>query len=300
MQNPESLKLLFVINPVSGGEQKTDWENAIRSFFKETGHAIEFYLLTGKDDKVSVQHYIETLHPDTVVAVGGDGTVKMVAELVKDTPMALGIIPAGSANGMARELEIPLLPEEALKVLLEGRSKKIDAISINGEEICLHVSDMGLNALLVRKFEQSKKRGMWGYGRAIFGALWQVKKIKVTIRTDEATIMRRAYMVALANARKYGTGANINPDGDISDGKFEVVIVRKLHVFEILKAIFTERSFYPDRIEVLSTRELELQTRKKMPFQVDGEYKNKISHLQARILPGVIRVLIPVNTGTKF
>ncbi|MGN6164384.1 MAG: diacylglycerol/lipid kinase family protein, partial [Flavisolibacter sp.] len=171
---------------------------------------------------------------------------------------------------------------------------------INEEEICIHVSDIGLNAMLVKQFEKSKKRGMWSYGRAIFKALWQITKMKVTIRTDGTTVTRNAYMVALANARKYGTGANINPDGNISDGKFEVVIVRTLNVFEITKAIITDRSFHPQRIEVFSTMNLELNTRRKVHFQVDGEYKGKIANIKARLLPQIIMVMVPPASQNKL
>ena len=79
MQNQGSLKLLFVINPISGGKEKHDWEAAIREFFKELPHSPEFFMLTGKNDKVSVMHHISTVSPDPGIAVGGDGTVKLIA-----------------------------------------------------------------------------------------------------------------------------------------------------------------------------------------------------------------------------
>lgn len=299
MHNQQPLKLLFVINPVSGGKEKQDWEASIREYFKEIPHIAEFYLLNGENDKRSLQHYIETLTPDRVVAVGGDGTVKMVTELLKETTIPLGIIPAGSANGMAKELAIPLVVEDALDVIMDGRCEKVDVIKINEEEICLHVSDIGLNAMLVKYFEVSKKRGMWSYGKALLRVLWEKQKMAVTIKTDEGTVKRKAYMVALANARKYGTGANINPDGNISDGKFEVIVVRKLNVFEIIKAIFTDRSFHPDRIEVFSTTTLELDIHRKAYFQVDGEFKGKVKSIKARILPGAINIMIPVLKEEK-
>jgi YegS/Rv2252/BmrU family lipid kinase len=299
MHNQQTLKLLFVINPVSGGKEKNDWETSIRDYFKDIPHIAEFYLLTGGNDKSSLQHYIQTITPDRVVAVGGDGTVKMVTELLKETSIPLGIIPAGSANGMAKELAIPLVIEEAIKIIMEGKSEKVDCIKINEEEICIHVSDIGLNAMLVKYFEKSKKRGMWGYGKAIFKVLWEKQKMAVTITTDEGTVKRQAYMVALANARKYGTGANINPDGNVSDGKFEIIIVRKLNVLEIFKAIFTDRSFRPEKIEVFSTTNLEMEIHRKAYFQVDGEYKGKVKSIKARILPGAINVMLPVLEEEK-
>lgn len=295
MQNQEPLKLLFVINPVSGGKEKHDWEASIRHYFQDKPYAIEFYLLTGDNDKRSVQHYIEAIKPGRVVAVGGDGTVKMLTELLMETTVPLGILPAGSANGMAKELDIPSDVEGALNIITEGAIKKIDLIKINEEEICIHLSDIGLNAMLVKYFERSKKRGMWGYGKAIFRMLWEKQKMNVVISTDEARFRRKAYMVALANARKYGTGANINPDGNVADGRFEVVVVRKLNVFEILKSIFTDRSFHPEKIEVFSTKSVELNIHHKAYFQIDGEFMGKIKNIKARILPQIISLMVPAE-----
>lgn len=294
MQNPHSIKLLFVVNPVSGGKVKHDWEASIREYFAGRAETIEFYLMTGENDKISLRHYLDRVKPDRVVAVGGDGTVKLVAELVKETPIPLGIIPAGSANGMAKELAIPSEIGEALDIITGGERKKIDMIRINEEEICIHLSDIGLNAMLVHYFENSEKRGMASYGKALLRVLWEKQKMRVTIKTDDQTVKRKAYMVALANARKYGTGANINPDGDIADGKFEVVIVRKLNVFEIIKAIFTNRSFHPDKVEIFSTKNLELSIHRKAYFQVDGEYLGKTSSVSARILPQILTVMVPL------
>ena len=172
MHNQEALKLFFIINPVSGGKEKHDWEASIREYFRDRVHNMEFYLLCGTGDKISIQGYIDRIKPDRVVAVGGDGTVKMLAEMLKETPIPLGIIPAGSANGMAKELGIPLNIEDALNVIINGSCIKIDLIRINEEEICIHLSDVGMNAMLVKYFEKSK-RGLWCYGRAILKILWQ-------------------------------------------------------------------------------------------------------------------------------
>lgn len=290
------LKILFVVNPIAGGKEKKDWETAIREFFKESDYTIEFYIQTGKNDKPSIQNHIDRFGPDTVVAIGGDGTVKMVAEIIRETPLRLGIIPAGSANGLAKELGIPADVNGAIQVILNGEIRKLDAIRINEEELCFHLSDIGLNALLVKYFENSKKRGLWGYGQSIFKMLWNKRKMRVTIKTDTEEVKRKAFMVVLANAEKYGTGAVINPHGDVSDGEFEVVVVRKLHILEIIKAVTARKGFHPDRIEIFRTRNVTLQFQQKFPFQVDGEYMGKIASLQARIVPGIVNVLVPTQS----
>ena len=289
----KSLKILFVVNPIAGGKEKKDWETAIREFFKESDYSIEFFIQTGANDKPSIQHHIERFGPDTVVAIGGDGTVKLVAELIRETPMRLGIIPAGSANGLAKELGIPVEVNEAIQVILNGEIRKLDAIRINEEELCFHLSDIGLNALLVKYFENSKRRGLWGYGQSLFKMLWNKRRLRVAIKTDREEVKRHAFMVVLANAEKYGTGAVINPHGDVSDGEFEVVVVRKLHVLEIIKAVMARKGFHPDRIEIFRTRNVTIRFQQKFPFQVDGEYLGKIASLQARIVPGIVNVLVP-------
>jgi diacylglycerol kinase (ATP) len=287
------MKILFVINPISGGKEKRNWEETIREYFSKSEHSMDFYLLTGKDDAASVQHHIRSFKPRRVVGVGGDGTIKLLAEVLQDTSIPLGILPAGSANGMARELGIPLDIIPALDICLHGHPTKIDLIEINKQEICMHLSDLGMNAMLVKHFEQYQKRGMWGYARSVINMLYKKRKRHYTISTDSGVYRRQAYMVALANARKYGTGATINPLGNVADGVFEVVVVRKLHLLEILKGIFTERSFHPARIEVLPTKALQLSVSKATYFQVDGEYRGKMKSLQARILPGALEVMMP-------
>ena len=290
-------KILFVVNPIAGGKEKRDWETAIREFFKASTYTIEFYIQNGENDRPSIQHHINRFAPDKVVAIGGDGTVKMVAEIVKETTMCLGIVPAGSANGLAKELGIPPEVNEALKVILDGRESKLDAIKINEEELCFHLSDVGLNALLVKYFEASNTRGMWGYARSLLKMLWNKRKMRVTIQTDDKMIKRKAYMVAIANAEMYGTGAVINPNGDVADGQFEIVVVRKIHLLEILKAVTARKNFNPKRIEVFRTKQVALTFQQKAPFQVDGEYQGKIASLKARILPGIVNIMLPKDEG---
>lgn len=298
MQKEEAMKILFVINPKSGKRKKDDWEAQIREFFKTSHHSMEFYLLTGKNDATSIAHHIDTVSPDRVVSVGGDGTVKMVAELLKGTDIPLGIIPAGSANGMAKELQIPVSLPEALDIAINGVPHKIDAIRVNKEELCIHLSDMGLNAMLVKYFEGSGKRGMWGYGRALLRVLWWKQKMYSTITTDHGTIKRKAFMVVLANARKYGTGGNINPDGNLEDGFFEVVVLRKLNLIEMFKGLLTEKSFDPNKIEVIKTTKAHIHTLRRHYFQVDGEYKGRVREVRAEIVKHALYIVVPVRPAS--
>ena len=143
MQQPGPMKLLFALNPISGGTSNQSWESAIREYFEDLPHTIEIFMLTGEHDDDSLRHWIDRLKPDRVVAVGGDGTVQMAAKQLLGSGIALGILPAGSANGMAKELDIPNSPEGALNIITTGEVKAADVIRINNQEICLHLSDIG-------------------------------------------------------------------------------------------------------------------------------------------------------------
>ena len=286
--------ILFVINPVSGGKEKSDWEERIREALRNEDLRVEFRTLKGEDDKQTIHHCIEELKPQKVVAVGGDGTVKMVAEIVKESPAFLGIIPAGSANGLAKELNIPADVNAALDVILNGRPGKLDAVRVNEEEFCFHLSDAGLNALLVKYFETYKGRGMWGYARSLLKMFWNRRQMRVSIETDTEKVKRKAFMVALANAEKYGTGAVINPGADVADGEFEIVVVRSIKLVEIFNAVTARRRFNPKHIEIFRTKSAVLRFQQKAPFQIDGEYRGRVAEIEARILPGIINVMLPL------
>lgn len=293
MQKEHPQKLLFIINPVSGGKGKEDWEQFIRDYFHGKPHQMELFLLSGNDDSVSILHHLETIRPDKVVAVGGDGTVKLVAELLKGSDYTLGVLPAGSANGMAREMGLPLDRTEALEVILHGEERSIDMIAINEKEICIHLADLGLNAMLVKYFDESPGRGMWGYGRSLFKVLWNKRLIRAQLHTDQGILHRRAYMIVLANARMYGTGVTINPKGDLQDGKFEIVMVRSLNFWAIVKVLTAHKNFPEEHIEVHSISELKIKTRHKAYFQVDGEYRGRTREVHARIMPRSLKVMLP-------
>jgi diacylglycerol kinase (ATP) len=282
-------KLLFIIN-LRSGNQKTDWKKEILDHFAEERQSIELFELTEDVDVEAIRARIGDARPDKVIAVGGDGTVKMVAECLLNSETPLGILPAGSANGMARELAIPVTPAAALDILVSGEIQTIHLVRIN-DELCIHLSDVGFNALVIKTFTEGNIRGMWGYVKAAWKALLSHKKMSVELNVGQETISREAVMVVVANASTYGNGVKINPVGSLCDDLFEVVIIKQISFTEILKARFKRRKFNPDKIEVLQAHQLNISSKSKMHFQVDGEYRGKVKKIRAEIIPGAIRVI---------
>lgn len=292
MEPSPNLNILFILNPVSGGRKKVDWEPLIRNYFGSLPVKFEFYMLTGKDDASSIQYWIKKLCPQKVVAVGGDGTISLVAKQLMHSSIPMGVLRGGSANGMATELNIPVDPNVAMDIIQNGQAQCCDVIKINDDDICIHLSDIGLNARLIKYFDKGPFRGMWGYARVFLKILWQGKLLRVQIDGDNLNKNVSAYMIVIANASKYGTGAVINPNGLIHDGKFELVVVRQISIIEFIKLFLNNKPFNPKKVEIFQTTKVVLTTKRMVHFQVDGEYKGKVNNVRAEIVPSALKILV--------
>ena len=293
MPDNASSKMLFIINP-SSGTGKTDWKQEIVHFFKDRNAFYEILELTGKDDKPEIKKKLTEYKPYKVIAVGGDGTVKIVAEELLHTEMILGILPAGSANGMATEVGIKDEAQEALETIVNGKTQKIDVLKLNDKNLSIHLSDIGLNAMLVHYFDKGNQRGMLGYAKVVFKVFLKKRLMRLNIQVNGANISRAAYMAVMANARTYGTGAVINPEGDLSDGKFELIIMRKINLVHLFRMLVSHRPFNEDCIETIHAENAVITSAKKNHFQVDGEYCGKTDKIIIDIIPSSLNVLIPL------
>ena len=289
MNNQDPLQLLFIINPGSGNTS-INWTHEIDTFFANLPHHVEKHLLA-RDCTVNIlKDKISQAKPARVIAVGGDGTVKLVAECLLHSSIILGILPAGSANGLAKELGIPADVQGALKHLLKNDTQKIHLVKIN-QQLCVHLSDIGFNASVIKIFEASKQRGMWGYVKAAWRVLWRHSLMQATIRTDKDTIRRDAAMIVIANATRYGSGAVINPAGRLDDDLFEIVIIRKVSFAEIFKMMVTHSPYDKTKTELYQSQSVQIQSRKKVHFQIDGEYLGKINKIDAVIIKDALNIV---------
>lgn len=289
MTSISDLKILFIVNPKSGTAQ-VNFTELISSQLKASKTKFEIYELPKDCSIKKLKATISKSAADRVIAVGGDGTLKMVAECLLGQETPIGIIPAGSANGMAKELGIPEDPEEAIALAIKGKPKTIHAVIIN-DELCIHLADIGFNAYLVKKFDALTQRGMLGYAKAAWTALWNHRKMTVEIQLKDKTVQAQAAMVVIANATMYGTGVKINPDGKLNDEVFEVILVKEYSVMEILKIRFTNLALNPKNIESFQTTALKIHTKHKVHFQIDGEYRGKINNISAQIKQKAIQII---------
>ncbi|RNL90685.1 diacylglycerol kinase [Sinomicrobium pectinilyticum] len=284
------MKLLLVINPVSGDNDKEPLIKKIKDYLGSQND-LDIYKTNGKDDAERLRKYFQKKY-DRVLVMGGDGTIKSVAETMGDNPLSMGIIPAGSANGLAHDLELPLSVDEAIPVALGSKTRKIDAICLNGQ-LGLHISDLGLNAELIKKYESSFFRGKLGYALNSIPTLFQSEgPYEFTIETKDITYTHSGIMLAFANSNKFGTGAVVNPEGKIDDGVFEILVFKKIDVIEIFKTLQNAENLSSDFVEIIPVKQARVRTEKPVDFQIDGEYCHTVSEVNAYIAPQKLEIAI--------
>lgn len=289
-------KILFVINPKSRAILNIDnLESVIDQIVSKDKFDWEIFYTTGDHDKEKLTDYTHKFGPELIIAAGGDGTANLVATHVIGKDIQMGIIPAGSANGLAFNLKMPNNFERALQKIINASAKPVDAIRINDKFYCLHLSDVGINARIVKRFSQEKSKGLSGYGKQLLKELLSPKtSFKFYVKTPDYNKKRKAEMLVIANASAYGTGALINPKGIMNDGKFEIVIIKPYPwwiVFRFISAFFTGNLNKMKYVQTITASKAEITLELAQDIHIDGEIQNPVEQIKAEIIPGAIEML---------
>ncbi|WP_316634346.1 diacylglycerol kinase family protein [uncultured Flavobacterium sp.] len=285
--------IIFVVNPISGDLDKSDLIRDVKKFAAINDFDLKVYKTTGKNDQKNILILYNQYLPERIVVAGGDGTIKMVAEAMEQFDIIIGVLPAGSANGLSVDLNLPATIEENLKIAFLHHYIEMDMICINGKK-SIHLSDIGVNANLVKNYEENNLRGFWGYALQVYSALNESEEPFVaTISANNETVEHTARMIVIANSQKYGTGVIINPNGEMNDGKFELVILKNLDLLLIGKIITGNMPIDSDDIVIISTDKATIETDYPVNFQIDGEYCGAQTALEIHILHKQMKIAIP-------
>jgi YegS/Rv2252/BmrU family lipid kinase len=235
-----------------------------------------------------------------VVAWGGDGTINEVASELVNRAIPLGIVPAGSGNGLARELRIEWDPRRALETALKGRVRQIDAGELGGRHF-FNVAGIGLDAHLADVFDKGTQRGIRGYVAALFRELGDYDPVRYLVQTSDApesgsSFGQRALLVALANSRQYGNRAVIAPTARFDDGLLELVIVPPLSLAATLwhaRRLFTGTVHRIPKVVTRSVRAGKISADRPLTFHVDGEVVEGPDRLSFGVHPEGLWVRVP-------
>ncbi len=289
------MKLLFVVNPISGGVNKEPFLNDAQQLCNRYGITLAIFKTTGKNDREQLQKILEKEQPGKVAAVGGDGTVLFTATCLMDSGLPLGIIPKGSANGMAKELHVNVSAIEALKdIIMSDVYCDLDLLRINGTYYSMHIGDVGINANLVKSFSADPRRGMLTYAKYFIEELKRTEAFPVGVEIDGNTTKELCYMVAICNSGRYGTGVILSKQSDLFDGKFEIVVLKEKGIDTLIHAGLTKfnESFYEDtHTHTLSGKHARLSFDQPRTLQLDGEIIGTFEELEVELLKGAVRII---------
>jgi len=231
---------------------------------------------------------------DYVVAVGGDGTINEVARglLNSDTPM--GILPRGSGNGLARHLGISVILTDAIDNLFHHKVMKIDTLSIN-DKLSLNVSGIGFDGHVANLFANKKIRGLVGYVRITVKEYFQFPEFEAEVSVDNQTVVRKSFIIAVANSSQYGNNIKIAPLASVRDGILHLTVMRKIplyrldHIFTFLKGSLTNSEMF----EILEGKEVRIKTSQPVPYHIDGEPCGLNNSFNIQLRPASLSVLVP-------
>lgn len=296
----DDIRILFIINLKSGSSDNETVEQTLHHVvagFIDTGNKISYEVIELTDEITSefIKERINTFKPNTIAAGGGDGTINFVASIIAGMDVRLGIIPLGSANGLASELGIPTKIDEAVKLVITGKSLPMDIVRINDDHISLHLSDLGINARIIKEFEKEGKRGLSAYFKQFLKELVKPQKsFKCTVSLNGESISHHAYMTLIANSNKYGTGANINPSGQKDDGVFEVILIRPYRrwIWRSFIGAFTGTFHKKPHVEVYPCEEATITVTPAQELQIDGENLGKHNKVHAKIEKHALKVVM--------
>ena len=289
------MKILLVVNPVSGGIDKKPFLNKVNELCKKYGLNCVVYKTTGNNDSQRLRELIGKENPDRVISAGGDGTILFTGLALMNTGIPLGIVPLGSANGMAAELNVNPNPVEAFKdAVISQVIRGLDILKVNGQHYSIHIGDVGLNARIVEAYEKDPNRGMITYAKYFLNELSRLEAFPVNVTTENNTYSGKVYMAALCNSRKFGTGIPINTVGNPMDGIFELVMLEKIDALSLIRAGLSkfDENFIDNRTAtVIQTKKAEITFDKERTLQLDGEVIGKFKKLDVEIIPGAINFI---------
>ncbi|MDQ3109523.1 MAG: diacylglycerol kinase family lipid kinase [Bacteroidota bacterium] len=287
-------KIAFVINPNSGSDKKTDRVAFIKSLLSHA-YDSEIFPWNKVSDRDDIFHRVVTGGFDVAVAVGGDGTVSQLANALAGTTVALGIIPFGSGNGLARHLGVPMDKVKAMKLLETGVVKKIDRGIINNRSFFC-TAGVGFDARIGKLFAESSKRGFWTYGKMTLAEFRAYNAETYVIDIDGKKIERSAFLMTIANAGQYGNNAWIAPQANAMDGILHFSILlpfRWWNMAGIATKMFGKKLDTSRFMESYSGKKITITRKSEGATHYDGEPDVMGEELVATIDPAALNVLVP-------
>lgn len=288
-------KILFIVNPISGAGKNNPLEKYIEERFGNPDFSYKIVHTERPGHATDLSKTAVAEGTDIIVAVGGDGTVNETARAIIGTECALGIIPTGSGNGLARHLKLPFNIKKAIDNIGVGKFIKIDTATLD-DKVFLSMAGVGYDAHVAKKFAKAGKRGFLTYFKIVSSDYKGYKPRKYKLILDGKTIKRTAFMVSFANSNQFGNNTSIDPNAKLDDGYIDVCIVRKVPMIRlpfVLPLLFIgkfDKTFY---IEIIRAKTITIKRKKGKAIHLDGDPYDSGKQFEIKIYPLSLKIIVP-------
>jgi YegS/Rv2252/BmrU family lipid kinase len=291
----EQKTVTYIINPKSGTQNK---EHILRAIEERTGRDLympEVVYTEYAGHAVEIAACKAREGVSAVVAVGGDGTITEIARSLVHTSTALGIVPCGSGNGLARHLQIPMDIKRAIDVIDEGHIETIDYGKINGVPFFC-TCGVGFDAFVSLKFAESGRRGALTYLEKTLMESLIYQPETYELETEDSTLNYKAFLIACGNASQYGNNAYIAPQAELTDGLLDVTILEPFTVLDVPSLsfqLFNKTIDQNSRIKTFRCRSLHIHRAKEGVAHFDGDPIMMGKDICVNVTKAGLRVIVP-------
>lgn len=294
------MSVVAIINPISGAganlSVRSERVSLVRAEAERRGLRTEIYLTERAGHARELAAASASAGATLVIAWGGDGTLNEIGSALLDTQVSLGVVPAGSGNGLAAALGVPRDPRAALAVAFDGRTRAIDAGLIAGRPF-FNIAGVGFDARVAKLFNArgGGRRGGWPY---IFigvreGCRYRASEYRLELDGDVRDV--HALLIAFANGREYGIGARIAPMAELDDGWLDAFVVDERAVlarFWHARHLALGTAHLAPRVTARRVRRAVIEAPGPIDFHVDGEPATANDRIEVNIRQGALKVRV--------
>jgi YegS/Rv2252/BmrU family lipid kinase len=268
----------FIVNPISGKGNHNIGKVELEKHFPKEYFKIEVDYSNHKKHAITLAKKAIKNNPTCIVACGGDGTINEVASCLVNTKIKLGIIPVGSGNGLASNLNIPKEIEIATAIIRNGNSQTIDVGQVN-EHYFFSNMGIGIDAQIIKKYETYKKRTLISYLKASVLSSFKFKSIQTILTFNNQIKNTNSFLIFISNSNEMGYGMSLTSKASLQDGWLDLLVVSKLNyvkklafgIYVLSKKI---EKFKKGQHSLIQNLIIEIPNKINTDIQIDGEYHN--------------------------